>query len=544
VKNQLDESVKTGNPTPLRIEENILHYPAVSASKQVTRVNQKILDLDTAAEKLDAYRKDNLTIAQAHGAFDLLHIGHVKHLQAATRVSDILIVTVTADKYINKGPGRPVYSEIQRVEMLAALEFVDHVIVSPYSDAVRVIEKLKPNFYIKGQDYQNPQEDITGKITKEREAVEAYGGQIVFTDEETDSSSKLINRHLNVYEPHVHSHLDELRSSGGEKKIIEMINSIADYKVLVIGETIIDEYHYVVPMGKSAKENMIATLYQDREVFAGGVIATANHLASFVRQVDVVTVLGEDNSFEDYIRSTLEPNISLTVSCRKGAPTVRKRRFVDPSYMRKLFEVYFMDDELMHEDIRKDFQNNIRRSIGEYDVVIVNDFGHGLLEGDTLDLIMDGAKFLAVNAQSNSANHGFNLINKYSKADFICIDGPELRLAAHDKYRPVADIIQNKLVNLIDCENFIVTQGKHGCVTWKKGGIAHSIPSVATSIVDTVGAGDAFLAVTSPLVATGGPLNLIGFVGNVVGALKANIVGHRSAIDKVSILKALTALLK
>jgi sugar/nucleoside kinase (ribokinase family) len=90
----------------------------------------------------------------------------------------------------------------------------------------------------------------------------------------------------------------------------------------------------------------------------------------------------------------------------------------------------------------------------------------------------------------------------------------------------------------------IVTHGQHGCVTCERDGALHTIPAVARRVIDTVGAGDAFLSVTAPLVAAGGALDHVGFIGNVVGALKVEIVGHRQAVDKVGLVKSLTGLLK
>jgi sugar/nucleoside kinase (ribokinase family) len=95
------------------------------------------------------------------------------------------------------------------------------------------------------------------------------------------------------------------------------------------------------------------------------------------------------------------------------------------------------------------------------------------------------------------------------------------------------------------CPKLIVTQGRHGCITFERDQDAvHTIPAVARKIVDTVGAGDAFLAVTAPLVAAGTPMNLVGFIGNVVGALQVAIVGNRHSIDKAALIKGVTGLLK
>jgi rfaE bifunctional protein nucleotidyltransferase chain/domain len=504
----------------------------------------KVRTLDEVAQIAEQLRHFGKTVVQAHGTFDLMHLGHVRHLEAARRLGDVLIVTVTADRFVNKGPGRPVFSSELRAEMLATLEYVDWVAINDAADAVSAIERIRPSIYIKGQDYQNPQGDITGKISLERQAVEAHGGHIHFTDEVTFSSTELINRHLNVFEPHIREHLNTLRQDGGLNELIELIDRVRNYRVLLVGDAIIDEYQYVLPMGKTPKENMIATRYQDRELFAGGVFAAANHVASFCKEVDIITCLGDSESYEQLARESLRPNVRMKAFRRAGAPTTLKRRFVDPSYMRKLFEVYFMNDEPLTTDLQQEVDAAIAATARDYDVVIVTDFGHGMVAQSSIDTLTSTARFLAVNTQSNSANLGYNLITKYPRADYVCIDSPEARLAVSDRISGVSDIARRLIDDHVDCSKIIVTQGKHGCVTYERGGFAHTIPAVAKNVVDTVGAGDAFLAVTAPLVAAGGSIHRVGFIGNVVGALKVEIVGHRRSIDKPALIKGLTGLLK
>src|SRR3954465_9064656 len=333
-----------------------------------TGPRDKIKSVDDIGSISAKGRAAGRVVVHAHGTFDLLHLGHVRHLEAARKLGDVLIVTVTADRFVNKGPGRPVFSGELRAEMLATLEYVDWVAVNDAADAVSAIERIRPSIYIKGQDYQNPQGDITGKISLEREAVEAHGGHIHFTDEVTFSSTELINRHLNVFEPHIREHLHGLRQGDGLNELIELIDSVRNYRVLLVGDAIIDEYQYVLPMGKTPKENMIAARYQDRELFAGGVFAAANHVASFCKQVDIITCLGESESYEELARSSLRPNVNMKAVHRPGAPTTLKRRFVDPSYMRKLFEVYFMNDEPLTTDLQQEIDALIAATAGDYDV--------------------------------------------------------------------------------------------------------------------------------------------------------------------------------
>lgn len=89
----------------------------------------------------------------AHGVFDLVHPGHIRHLRWAAAQADILVVSITADRFVNKGADRPWFPELQRAEVVAALEMVDHVIINDAPDASPVILALRPHVFVKGRDY-------------------------------------------------------------------------------------------------------------------------------------------------------------------------------------------------------------------------------------------------------------------------------------------------------------------------------------------------------------------------------------------------------
>lgn len=504
----------------------------------------KITTIEGLAEIAAQARAQGKTVVLCHGVFDLLHLGHVRHLEAARREGMVLIVTLTADRHVNKGPGRPVFAQQLRAEMLASLELVDWVGVNEERSAENLLRKVRPDVYVKGSEYAAASDDVTGKIVAEREAVESYGGRIVFTTEETYSSSTLINKYLNIYDPTLQEYLGRMRDAGALDRLTAALEGVAGMKVLFVGDAIIDEYNYVRPMGKSPKENMIATLFQEQERFAGGVFAAANHLAGLCGQVDIVTGLGEADSYEKLIRGQLKPGVGLDVVWRRGGPTTRKARFIDSYSMRKLFEVYHMDDSPLPEEPAAAFADMLEARLADYDLVVVTDFGHGLISPAVIRLLQEKAKFLAVNAQTNSANQGFNLITRYRRADFVCIDSNEARLAVGDKFIDMADLLGLELSAAIDCRRMVVTQGKHGCLTFDKNGGLWPVPALTGSIVDTVGAGDAFFAVAAPLAAAGLEMDLVGFLGNAAGALKVGIVGHRSSVEKPALLKFVTALLK
>jgi len=116
-----------------------------------TRDSQsKISTLDELAVQVRAEKEGGAKIVHCHGVFDLLHIGHIRHFDEAKKMGDILVVTLTPAHLVNKGPGRPVFTESLRAEAIAALNCVDHVAINKWSTAVETINLLAPDFYVKG----------------------------------------------------------------------------------------------------------------------------------------------------------------------------------------------------------------------------------------------------------------------------------------------------------------------------------------------------------------------------------------------------------
>ena len=279
--------------------------------------------------------------------------------------------------------------------------------------------------------------------------------------------------------------------------LTSLLEQISSYRALVIGDAITDEYVYVRPQGKSPKENLISNRIEHSEIFQGGVHAAARHLGSFCAKVDV----------------------------RQGSYTITKRRFVEQTYLQKLFEVHESQWNLALEPEPE--------PLSTYDLVIVTDFGHGCVTPQMIADMCLNARFLAVNAQTNSANHGFNLITKYPHADYVVIDELEARLAAHDRDRSIEYVIE-----ALGFKRIIVTLGPRGSIGYD-GGKFVTVPALSHSVVDTMGAGDAFFCVTAPFAAAGADIETLCRIGNAAGALKCGTVGHRQPVTREALLSYL-----
>jgi len=505
------------------------------------QIYTKIKTLEELKVILEELKSQKKKIVHCHGVFDLIHPGHIRHLSAAKKEGNILIVTITADKYVNKGPGRPVFNENLRAETLAAFNVVDYVSINHAPTATESIKLLKPNVYVKGQDYMDKDKDVTGKISEEEAAVNSVGGRIVFTQDITFSSSKIINEHLQVFPQETKSYLKKISAKYSLEYIFGILDSLKGLKVLVIGEAIIDQYNYCEGMDKARKSNVIAYKYLSEESFAGGALAVANHVSGLCREVSLFTLTGNEGTFEKFIANSMKKNVRMLNFSRDDSPTIIKRRFINLS--QKLFEICYLNDAPLPQGLKRKIAIKLKEIIRNYDLVIVADFGHGFLDSSLIKIICSQAKFLAVNTQTNGANMGFNLITQYSNINYAALDELEVRYAAHDKRGELAKIMQ-KIIKKIGCETLTITRGYCGAISLKKNAGLITAPALAVNVIDPIGAGDAFFAFTAPLIAKKIPQDLVIFIGNAVGALAVQIVCNREPVDPVNLKKFITTLLK
>jgi rfaE bifunctional protein nucleotidyltransferase chain/domain len=503
---------------------------------------QKVLSLEALAAVLARLRAENRRIVLCHGVFDLMHPGHVRHLSQARTFGDVLVVTLTPDRYVNKGANRPAFPEALRAEVLAALADVDYVAINRWPTAVETIHLLRPHAFVKGSEFRDLN-DVIGHVSREAEAIRSVGGEVVFTEDITFSSSGLINRYLSQFPDEVRDYLGDFSRRYHVEAVLRPLRAVAGKKVLVVGETIIDEYAYCEVIGKSGKEPILASRYFSSDQFGGGVLACANHLAGFCDRVDVLTFLGEGADREAFVRQALRPNVSPMLLYKKGSPTIVKKRFVERYLTQKLFEVYHMNDEPLGPKEDTEFCALLEEMLPEYDLIVVADYGHGMLSSRAVEVLCARSPFLAVNTQSNAGNHGFNMISKYPRADYVCLAQREFALEMRTQRLTPEEMVQS-VARKLSCRRVMITLGKYGSLYYTADEGFRRVPAFVNHVVDRVGAGDAVLCVTALAVAAGAPAEVIAFLANVTGAEAVAILGNQRSIERVPLFRYVECLLK
>lgn len=515
-------------------------HTIINMAKELAKIMGKITDKTTFREDIrPKLKKEGKTIALCHGVFDLVHPGHIIHLQQAKQMADILVVSITAAEFVRKGPGRPYFNDEMRLKVLEALECVDYVMLSEGYTVDDIVECVEPDLYIKGEEYARESDDVTGKITSERELVERHGGKVAYTTGQVFSSTKLINTALAALSDDVVQYMEGFITRYSMLDIKKYAQRAEKLKVLVIGDVIIDKYTYCEVQGLMSKDTGYSSRMNYSEEYLGGAAAVARHLASFTENVTLMSVVGNEEEMRLKLFDGLADRMRLKFTYSTAYPTIVKHRYLTRNAKREEYRKIFSVNNIPNpttyeEDAREEFYGGLAEKIDEFDAVFLCDFGHGLVDDRIKELVQDKAKYLVLNCQTNSTNYGLNVITKYTRADAFTLDQKELKLAypsdMADEHAALA-----KLGGHLNGNGWL-TRGSEGAYGID-GKDIHECPAFTLTVKDTIGAGDAFYSIAGLYAAAGAPTELGTFMGNIAGALGANIVGNKEAVEKVNVLK-------
>lgn len=516
-------------------------------------MNNKIISFNDISSKIVLEKASGKKIVQCHGTFDLIHPGHIVHFEESKAFGDILVITFTSENHVNKGPGRPYFNDQLRSQTLAALSFVDYVVAIPYPTAVEAIETVRPDVYCKGKEYENDENDITGNIHNDRKTIEKVGGTIAYVGSVVYSSTRLLNTHFDTHSPKAKSFCMDIAQEYEKYDFRAMVEEFQDLKVLVVGDIIFDRYTNVSVQGLTSKNRILSSRYLSQETQAGGALAVFRHLKEFTPNVKLISMLGNEHWVQDELSNYIHPDEDEILRDQDFTSIV-KQRFVESNYrndqgktlnkeLSKLFSVNIIDDHPPKKEKQRLLIERIGQQIDWADLVLVMDFGHGVLEPMVRKFVQENAKFLSLNCQTNSNNYGFNLINqKYYRADSFSLDQAEISLAIGKKKIEHAKELEN-LRKQLHAKYAWLTRGGEETIGIRIGEPSVYCPSFEFDIIDTIGAGDAFCSLASLAAAKGISIQTATFMGQLAGAQAVRIVGNSECIRKNKFMKGAEALL-
>ncbi len=420
----------------------------------------KIKPIAQIASEVKVSKENGVSIVHCHGEFDLLHIGHTRYFKAAKKFGDVLIVTLTPDRFIMKGPGRPVFNEDLRAEAIANLEFVDFVGINEWETAEETLKMIQPDVYVKGSEYLN-KVDVTGRLEREKQLIESLGGKMEFTHEIVFSSSQLLNKHFDVFSKESQSYLHRLSQQYDAMEIVEALDQLKSLKLLVIGEARIDQH----TLCSTSRQEGIMPLSQKSFYQPKGALSVANHLVDFCDNVDCVLVASEDLIGQELLQEIIAEEVNLHLFSQQGylLPTVTQ--YWDEDSYHGLWKVRHTHSKTI--DLKKTILevSNWLQVQEKYDAIMIVDLGLGLMNDALIEELNRRSSFIGVAIGTGDLHPGFNPVVNYSGFNYLCLSEESLSGLTQNPHFSLSDW-GNQLSHETNSENIILTQSYGGNKYW------------------------------------------------------------------------------
>lgn len=488
------------------------------------RYKNKICTTSELLLHIGSYPRKSKVI-MCHGVFDIVHPGHIRHFLYAKNKAPILIASLTSDRYIHKGNDRPHVPEDLRAINLAALEFVDYVIIDDHETPIDSLSIIKPDLFVKGYEY-SPSQKNTTKTNEEIDLVRSYGGQILFSPGDFIlSSSNIINR----TPPNIK--VDKLlllmnREGINFKDLIDVTQSLSNLKVHVVGDLIIDSYTYGSVIGGQTKTPTISLKFESRLDLVGGAGIVAKHLKSAGADVTLTSVIGNDTLGEFAKKDLINHGVQLSELVDNNRPTTNKNVFIADGY--RLLKVDNLDNTSITDDQVSEIMSKISNS--DADAVIFSDFRHGVFNKRTIpSLIQSIPKGMIKVADSQVASRWGNVM-EFSSFDLITPNEKEARFSLGDQDSGIR-ALANNLYKESKCRTLILKLGNRGILTTTSSDKQSPddyfvMDSFVDNLVDPVGAGDALLAYATLVMLKTKSGIIASIIGNLAAACECEKEGN------------------
>jgi rfaE bifunctional protein kinase chain/domain len=477
-------------------------------------------------------------VIMCHGTFDLVHPGHIRHLIYAKSKAAVLVASLTSDVHIEKANHRPFVPEALRAMNLAALEVVDYVVIDPNPKPLQNLAIIQPDYFAKGYEYN--QGGIHPKTLEEKQIVEAYGGELLFTPGDIVYSSSAI---IENEPPNLACHkLGSLMDAEGITfaQLREAVHALGSIKVHVVGDTIVDSYTYCTLIGGNTKTPTFSVRYERQVDFVGGAGIVAKHMKRAKAGVTFSTVLGDDAPKGFVLNDLKAHGVECNAIVDPTRPTTQKNLFTAGGY--RLLKVDSVDNRSISERILTNLVEHVSQT--KADVVVFSDFRHGIFNGSTIPQLTAAIPQGPLRvADSQVATRWGNILD-FQGFDLITPNEREARFSLGDQDSIVRPLALD-LYRRANCKFLILKLGARGIITYREPDpnvrSFFTIDSFTEHLVDAVGAGDALLAYsTLALAATKHPV-VASVLGSVAAAIACEHDGN-NPIDPEDVLARLDRL--
>ncbi len=505
------------------------------AMADVRTAARKVLSLPELRSHRAGARQAGQTVVQCHGCFDIVHPGHIRHLQHAAKLGDVLLVTITGDAAMAKGTGRPLIPQELRAENLAALDCVDWVCIDPRPTAADLLEDIQPDVYVKGREYEA---NADPRFKAEREAVERHGGRVVFSSGDiVFSSTALIAALQDAVDPFTTRVRQLVEQHEITPQSIETaLHSFRGARVCVVGQTVVDTY-ILCDRPVIAGEGPIMTLRPiERRSFDGGAAVIARHLAALGAAPVLVTALPRTPDAEAMRQRLLIDGVE-TQFIDLSRPLAEKQRFLVGA--QKVMKLDLLEPVTLDAGQQKRLIDLAERAAAECHAAIVVDFGQGLLTPAVTGALCEALRPHVDVLSGDVSGRRSNLLHM-RKMDLLCPTEAELRDALND-YDDGLSAVVWKLLEATSSRGAMITLAEDGLVAfdrvaanaaareaWHSRIAGEHVPSFTHHAIDPLGCGDALLATATLTLARTGSFIMAAVMGSLAAGAHAERLGNNA----------------
>ncbi len=440
-----------------------------------------------------------MKVVLAHGTWDLLHAGHVAHLEQARAMGDWLVVGITDDAYVHKGPGRPSVAAQDRCHAVAALRCVDLAVIDPHPTPEKLIERWTPAIFVKGADY-------AGQPLPEQAWVARYGGEVRFTNGDTmyhsrqwltgDARAQMAQQGVQVAD------------------LLAVLDQAAAYRIHVVGDVIVDE----VAAGELV--GPLTLRVDQRQRWLGGAAAVALHAAAAGAQARLTYPRGV-GFLADWAKRTLTAS---TVGTREVVVPRRppcKARYYGQDGL--LCQIDTVDSTPLTPIATGVFAAGVRKI--PTDAVIFADYRHGVFHADSIEALTAAIPAGALKVADSQVASRWGNITDFTDFDLVTPNEREARWATGMQDAPAA-YVAAALQDRAGFAQVILTRGAEGLVAVTQDDARYEVPALASTAVDPVGAGDALLAYATLGLLASGRIVTAAWLGSVAAAIACSRRGN------------------
>ncbi len=430
-----------------------------------------------------------------YGHFTTIHAGHIRYLNYAKKLGNKLIVSLMSD-FDTDGRQKYAFSQRERAEALSLLSIVDIVLMMDHEQLADIIDRLKPKIMVLGKEYENTKDpNIINALKKQKlnnSRVEFHAGEIQYASAELllNSESELSNKRKDLF----------LKKCSKEKiKSKNLINAIESWKkthLLVIGDTIIDQYAACEPLGLSAEAPVVVVKELKRKDFIGGAAIVASHINALGSECTFLSVTGDDELANKTHNELAQQGIHVNLIRDNSRPTTFKKRYIVEN--QKLFRVSRLEDHKLDRETEGLLISKLKKFASKVNGIVVSDFVYGVITENIIEEIRSLSKKydLPIFGDLQCSSQVGDVTN-FKDFSLLCPNEKETRIALKDNESGLEKLSQ-KLIDVTNVEKLIMKLGGEGFIAYDKNKrSSHVFPALSVNPVDVAGAGDSLLAVMS-----------------------------------------------